>query len=254
MRTSIILLICFISFGCKPDLEDLKGHWHSCEKDGIFEIWDINDSLVTLSENTSIGQIYQYPVHLIDENGEIMLPFFEDIYPEFTSDFYMFSNILYLKKTNEIYIKRDKNRCWREDLFFKDLMIEVNLKECEENTVTRDSIQEKYSLALVSIGKPKQDFGGQTSLFDTIQVNDVLIEPWELQMFAMQEHERHSEFKQGILLNIDKNASLILLDSIYWNLSQVLTLRYVFETCIDEENKEVRYQRSKRFQEFRMRL
>jgi|GEM_PF-4572255 len=237
---SIILLIFFVVIGCRPDAEDLKGYWHPVYKGHTYTTLNINDSLVYINAKSLTGQFDPYSFYLYNLNDSLQLPvFIKNSFLELTTDFQLDNDTLIIGEQKIKYIKNNPIEYWEKDLF-ADLMIEVNLKECNDNSMSSDSIQQDYDLSFVSIGKPKQ-----TSTLDTIQVNDVFIEPHELLLFIFQAKEAF-HVKVGICLNLDKNASPALLDSVYWYLNEIQASDYVFETCIDREAKEVKFQHSKR--------
>lgn len=245
---STILFICFVIFGCKPDVEDLKGHWHPVDEGHTYTTLDIDDSLVYINAKSLTGPYNPYSFYLYNLNDSLQLPvFIKNSFLELTTDFQLDNDTLIIGEQKIKYIKNNPIEYWEKDLF-ADLMIEINLKDCKGNSMSSDSLQQGYDLSFVNIGKPKQ-----TSTLDTIQVNDVFIEPHELLLFIFQAKEvLHNPLKVGICLNIDKEASPTLLDSVYWYLNEIQASDYVFETCIDREAKEVKFQKSKRLQKERI--
>jgi hypothetical protein len=246
IKLCLAVVFALIFSGCTTTHEELKGHWHSVNKNDltVYSTLDINDSLVIIDANALVG-LNKYKLPIFDKDNTLSLPLLlEDYYPEGTSDFYLKNDTLYIGSKKVKYVRSKLDTCLSHD-FFSDLFVNMNLKNCScEEVISLHDLQEKYLLSHISVGRFKNRMIFSARDSTVIQVNDVIISPFDLQEFVNQEKDIFDAYKlNAFCLNIDKDANQAVVDSIYLNLEKVLTLRHTFKSCLAEGIDKIMYEK-----------
>lgn len=217
LLTYAALILC----SCSKDPTSINGHWHLVSPEiDYFMTLDINDS-------STITELYQLDPHEYYEiprvyQSKSILPI-NDI--EYTTDFSMMKDSLYLRQNNLIkkYVKANIKDCMLMHRYFNS-NIEVELIS-DNNALSYEASLHVKCGANIYVGRPKAGSLANTFPDSTfIQVNDVFIGLTDLPKLGIHATDICSPRNPSLYFHLDKNVPAGFINKILANIPDSLNL------------------------------